>query len=105
MMAVYLGAEYIERHITILDKDKTKDGKVSIQPDDIRKIKIFSSLSKSKQLNFLKKKFEFNIKRLRGNKYRKLTREETLNRDYYKGRFISKIGSREIYNWEEVNLS
>ena len=105
MMAVYLGAEYIERHITILDKDKTKDGKVSIQPDDIRKIKIFSSLSKSKQLNFLKKKFEFNIERLRGHKYRKLTKEEILNRDYYKGRFVSKIGSREIYNWEEVNLS
>ena len=105
MMAVYLGAEYIERHITILDKDKTKDGKVSIQPDDIRKIKTFSSLSKSKQLNFLKKNFEFNIERLRGHKYRKLTKEEILNRDYYKGRFVSKIGSREIYNWEEVNLS
>ena len=105
MMAVYLGAEYIERHITILDKDKTKDGKVSIQPEDIRKIKIFSSLNKSKQLNFLKKNFEFNIERLRGHKYRKLTKEEILNRDYYKGRFISKIGSREIYNWEEVNLS
>jgi|TARA_B110000483_G_scaffold224075_1_gene282522 sialic acid synthase SpsE len=105
MMAVYLGAEYIERHITILDKDKTKDGKVSIQPEDIRKIKTFSSLSKSKQLNFLKKNFEFNIERLRGHKYRKLTKEEILNRDYYKGRFISKIGSREIYNWEEVNLS
>ena len=105
MMAVYLGAEYIERHITILDKDKTKDGKVSIQPEDIRKIKTFSSLSKSKQLNFLKKNFEFNIERLRGHKYRKLTKEEILNRDYYKGRFVSKIGSREIYNWEEVNLS
>ena len=105
MMAVYLGAEYIERHITILDKDKTKDGKVSIQPEDIRKIKIFSNLSKLKQLNFLKKNFEFNIERLRGHKYRKLTREETLNRDYYKGRFISKIGLREIYNWEEVDLS
>ena len=105
MMAVYLGAEYIERHITILDKDKTKDGKVSIQPEDIRKIKTFSSLSKSKKLNFLKKNFEFNIERLRGHKYRKLTKEEILNRDYYKGRFVSKIGSREIYNWEEVNLS
>ena len=105
MMAIYLGAEYIERHITIFDKDKTKDGKVSIQPEDIRKIKHFSYLSRSKQLNFLKKNFEFNFKRLRGHKYRKLTKEEILNRDYYKGRFISKIGSREIYNWEEVNLS
>ncbi len=104
LMAIFFGAKYIERHITILDKDKTKDGKVSIRPEDIKIIKDFSKLSKNEQLKYLKKKFKFNFNDLKGKKYRKLSDEEILNRDYYRGRFVSKIGSRQVYNWEEIEL-
>jgi hypothetical protein len=37
-----------------------------------------------------------------GNKNRNLSRIELLNRDYYRGRFITKTKLRDIYNWEEV---
>lgn len=104
MAAIYMGAEYIERHITILDKDKTKDGKVSIKPQDIKIIKNFSKLSKKKQLKYLSKNFNYNYNELKGKKFRKLSDEEILNRDYYRGRFVSKVKNREIYNWEEVDL-
>lgn len=104
LMAIFFGAKYIERHITILDKNKTKDGKVSIRPEDIKIIKDFSKLSKDNQLKFLRKKFKFNFNDLKGKKYRKLSDEEILNRDYYRGRFVSKIGSRQVFNWEEVEL-
>ena len=103
-MAIYCGAEFIERHVTILDKDKTKDGKVSIKPEDIKILKNFSKLNKNNQLLYLKKKFKFNFKDLKGQKFRKLSNEEILNRDYYKGRFVSKIGTRQIFNWEEINF-
>ncbi len=104
MAAIYMGAEYIERHITILDKEKTRDGKVSIKPQDIQILKNFSKLTKKKQLDFLNKNFEYNHNELKGKKYRKLSHEEILNRDYYRGRFVSKIKNRDIYNWEEVDL-
>ena len=41
-----------------------------------------------------------------GNERRKLSHEELLNRDYYRGRFASKdINGKVIYNWEEANLN
>ena len=37
---------------------------------------------------------------------RELTDEEILNRDYYKGRFISKTISAIVYNWDSnIKLS
>ena len=38
MAAIYYGAKIIERHIRILDVSKTKDGPVSIEPEDIKVI-------------------------------------------------------------------
>ena len=50
LAAIYMGAKFVERHITILDKEKTKDGKVSIKPEDIKILKNFSNLKKKDQL-------------------------------------------------------
>ena len=44
--AIYNGASLIERHFTILPKDKTKDGKVSINPSDIKDLFKFYRLAK-----------------------------------------------------------
>ena len=108
LAAIYFGAQYIERHITILDHGKTKDGLVSITPEDILEIKKFSELNKLEQLAYLKQRYKINIKMVQGNTNRKLTHEELLNRNYYRGRFCSKIyvnnQSRDLFNWEEAPL-
>ncbi|MDC0578811.1 N-acetylneuraminate synthase family protein, partial [Candidatus Pelagibacter ubique] len=80
MAAIYMGAEYVERHITIMDKEKTKDGKVSIKPEDIKILKEFSMLTKKKQFSYLKQNFNFNLNQLKGKKFRELSEEEILNR-------------------------
>ena len=100
--SIYYGAKIIEKHMTILDKSQTKDGVVSILPEQILELKKFASLSKIEQKQFLKK-FKNNFK---GNYKRNLSKEEILNREYYRGRFASysKSENRFIYNWEETPL-
>lgn len=44
-MALALGADLIEAHFTILDRDKTKDGKVSLLPEQLEDICYFKTLS------------------------------------------------------------
>ena len=109
-IAIFLGANVIERHFTILDEDKTKDGPVSITPKLLREIQDFSKLSHSDQ--------ELNIKEnlpdweniLLGNENRELSHEELLNRDYYRGRFATPReknnhnSSSMIFNWEEIEI-
>jgi sialic acid synthase SpsE len=104
LYAIYFGAKIIERHITILDAEKTKDGKVSITPKDISEIVMFSHMQKKKQLHYLREKYPINKKTIYGKKNRQLSHIEMLNRDYYRGRFINHDKynkKRIIYNWEE----
>ena len=106
-LSIYFGAQLIERHITILPKDMSKDGKVSILPEDILEIKKFSKLKKNEQKIYLKDMYNFDIKHLKDKKLDlDLSYEELLNRHYYKGRFGSVLKNKRIvYNWDEVSLS
>jgi len=107
LYAIYFGAKMIERHITILNKDKTKDGKVSINPNDIGELIEFNALSKNDQLYYLNDKYPINNKLIFGKIFRKLSHEEKNNRDYYRGRFGShdySENNRVIYNWEESQI-
>lgn len=104
LAAIYFGAKYIERHIRILDFDKSKDGKVSILPKDILELVNFDALSKNQQFDYLKSNYKINPKNFLGKEKRILTHEELLNRDYYRGRFVSKSKHRHIYNWDEVSI-
>ncbi len=106
MAAIYFGAKYIERHITILDHHKTKDGVVSIKPEDIKQIKYFAKLGKSDMRQYLAENFEVNFKQIAGKSKRKLSHTEILNRNYYRGRFASfdRKSKRMVYNWEEVKI-
>ena len=61
----------LERHFTILDKDETRDGKVSITPDMLYELKRFDTLSKEEQYEELN---EFN-------------ETQKFNHDYYRDRF------------------
>ena len=108
MASIYFGAKILERHFTILDKNKTRDGVVSVNPNELNQISNFSKLKKNEQLLILNKK-KFNKKLLLGKTNPKFTDDELRNRDYYRGRFVSKIkdkrGSLDIYNWEETDLN
>jgi len=105
--AIYFGAKVLERHFTILDKKKIKDGKVSINSGELAHIKEFSLMSKSQQLDKLNA-MSFNQKLILGKSNAIMSEEEKLNRDYYRGRFVSfvndKRGKFEVFNWENTPL-
>ncbi len=96
--AVYLGANTIERHFTILKKDKTRDGVVSVNYNQLKNLCYLAKSSKSNVKEYIKKEVpEFKI--MMGKEHRELSESELLNRDYYQGRFSSKEKNKIIYNW------
>ena len=97
--AIYYGANIIERHFTILPKDSTKDGPVSINPSQLKKIMEFSEYSEHDLKYYLEKDFP-DYKKCFGTENRDLTNQELLNRDYYRGRFINHIKNKQVYNWD-----
>lgn len=98
--AIALGAEWIERHFTILSKDETKDGPVSITPMHLKELRTFADLPSEEQMKIAQEEIpEFEI--MKGQPTRTMTDTELLNRDYYRGRFASNIDGEWIYNWEE----
>ncbi len=99
--AIYLGADYIERHFTILPSTETKDGPVSMTPELLKEIVAFRALSKEEQKAHLyAKRPDWEI--MVGTTTREMTDIELLNRDYYRGRFASPDGSGGwINNWED----
>ena len=106
-MSKTLGATWIERHFTILKKNTTKDGIVSVNPSQLKELRKVIDLPNSQILKYLKKKYKSNLNKILGSTDRELTNEEILNRDYYKGRFVSKTKSSKIaYNWDKnIKLS
>jgi N,N'-diacetyllegionaminate synthase len=88
-IALYLGASCIERHFTILKEDKTKDGPVSINPSQLKELCDFAKLSKDEMFLLIKNGYP-DYEKCLGSESRDLSKEELLNRDYYKGRFVSK---------------
>jgi sialic acid synthase SpsE len=106
--ALTLGADIIERHFTLLAKNETRDGPVSINKEQLQELSEFSKLSNEDQLLKMDNDHP-NWKVVIGQKNRILTDDELLNRDYYRGRFASprddgKMGERMVFNWEETPL-
>jgi N,N'-diacetyllegionaminate synthase len=101
--AIALGANVIERHFTILESDKTKDGPVSITPKHLQELRMFSRLSPEEQLKITKSEIP-EWEEILGTEKRDLTHMELLNRDYYRGRFASKTKGKWVYNWESTTL-
>jgi sialic acid synthase SpsE len=104
--AIYFGANLVERHIRIFDRNMSKDGPVSIMPFDISDVIEFSKLSKSDQSLNLKENYNYQISKTFGKSQRKLSRIELLNRYYYRGRFGSfdRKNYRHLFNWEEIEI-
>ena len=70
-LAIYQGIDVLERHFTILGKDETRDGKVSITPDMLSELKRFSLLAPHEQYEEIN---EFN-------------ETQKFNHHYYRNRF------------------
>ncbi len=102
LVAIYCGAKVVERHFSISSKKSTRDGPVSVNEAELKEIVKFSKLSKEEQLEKLQLDYP-NWKRCLGNETRNLSAAELLNRDYYRGRFVSKISERTVFNWEEFS--
>ena len=102
LLAIYYGANLVERHVSMFEKNITKDGPVSIYPEDIKILKNFAMKEKYEQKKYLVKNFNFSFLKVLGNYDRKLSNIELLNRDYYRGRFCTKKNNRQIFNWQEI---
>ncbi len=101
--AIYQGAEYIERHFTILKPSETRDGVVSITPKHLKELVMFAQLPKDQQKTYIDEKIP-EFKSMMGSETRDLSHAELLNRDYYRGRFATHVGGKTIYNWEDVEI-
>ena len=100
-VSFFLGIDVIEKHFTILEKDQTKDGPVSVNPTQLKELVNLSRINKDE----IKKYIDENIddyKVLLGKENRDMTDVELLNRDYYQGRFASRDeNGNYIFNWED----
>lgn len=97
--AIALGADYVERHFTILAPEATKDGPVSITPSLLAELAAFNRLPRQEQLALAEREIP-EWQTMLGHPTRDMTHAEMLNRDYYRGRFASLIGSDWVHNWE-----
>lgn len=103
LVALTLGAEIIERHFTILPPERTKDGPVSVNPAQLKTL--VEAARAPKEL--LEREVQSSIpewKEFLGDPETEISFEEELNRDYYRGRFASHVGSKVVYNWDPVKI-
>lgn len=98
--AMSLGADVVERHFTILPPEATKDGPVSIRPELLKQLVDFSKRGILELQEYACQEIpEYSA--MVGQARQGLTPAEELNRDYYRGRFASRVGDQVVYNWEE----
>lgn len=103
--ALLRGAEIVERHFTILPKRKTKDGPVSVNPQQLRELVRVSRMEREELGAFVRENVpEFEL--MLGSETREFSHAELLTRDYYRGRFASQLQDGEwVYNWEDRPLN
>jgi N,N'-diacetyllegionaminate synthase len=99
VVAIHRGASAVERHFRILPEDQSRDGRVSISPEQLAELVRFSKLSRSEQEAYLKENVPERDAML-GSERRPLSHDELLNRAYYRGRFCNKVDGRQIFNWD-----
>jgi sialic acid synthase SpsE len=99
-VALHLGADVVERHFTVLEPDESRDGPVSINPDQLAELVRVSRMSHSEQEDWIASEVG-DYQQMIGSAKRSLTHAERLNRDYYRGRFASHADGGWVYNWED----
>lgn len=105
--ALAMGADTIERHFTVLAPDRTRDGPVSVDPVALAELVAFAHLERDEQRERLVAD-GVDLVAVRGEARRPLSDAELLNRDYYRGRFMTPRADGDqravamIANWEET---
>ncbi len=102
--ALALGADVVERHFRIGAADKTKDGPVSIDPAQLKELVRWARAPRKELQDYVAREIPERQAML-GSAVRALSAEELLNRDYYRGRFASRVGDGFVYNWEDRPIS
>lgn len=100
-LAMLLGAEYIERHFTILGDKETKDGPVSVNPRQLKELSEFADLTHESKLNELALSPE-NFQLFLGNSELEPSEIEMTNAKYYRGRVASRIKDITVFSWERL---
>jgi len=104
IVAISLGADVIERHFSVLPPEATKDGPVSISPRLLRDLVAFARMPVEEVQAHIEKDIP-EASQMMGRERRALSHAELLNRDYYRGRFASRLGGSWVYNWEDRPLA
>jgi N,N'-diacetyllegionaminate synthase len=87
----------------VLPADQTRDGPVSIDPLQLKELRVFADRPRMERMEIVKREYP-EWERALGSAQRQLSPAELLNRDYYAGRFASKLNGRDVFNWEDVEL-
>lgn len=105
IIALSFNINFIERHFTILPKNQTKDGVVSLDPRQLKELVSYTKMNSDDLKDYIDENIP-NFEELLGLETRDLSHTELLNRDYYRGRFASKNRQGKfIYNWEDDDIS
>lgn len=100
VVALARGADVVERHFTVLAPEATKDGPVSITPDLLAELVRFAHMPQAELQAYVRETIA-EADAMIGQEHHTLGPEELLNRDYYRGRFASRVGDTVVYNWED----
>ena len=99
-VAILLGANVVERHFTVLGPDESRDGPVSINPDQLAQLVKVGRMEHDELKSYVESEIgDYGM--MIGSERRDLSHTEMLNRDYYRGRFASKVNGEVIYNWDD----
>jgi sialic acid synthase SpsE len=98
-LAIHLGASYIERHFTVLDRDETRDGPVSINPQHLLELFDFSNRNPRERYLELSKIVDLASISF-GTSQLEIDPQEVINSKYYRGRVASWHGSEQVYSWQ-----
>lgn len=103
--AMCLGISYLERHFTVLSKDLTKDGVVSLNPAQLAEAVEICNWDSNQVANFASEHPIPDV--ILGDPHRELTHQELLNRDFYRGRAASRTKDGALaFNWDSsINRS
>jgi N,N'-diacetyllegionaminate synthase len=95
-VALYFGASVIEQHFTILPKNETKDGPISVTTSDIKNLMTFI-IEDEEWFNNVSHDFS----EIFGDGQIDPSVEEWQNRKYYRGRVASRKEGKQIFSWEK----
>ena len=96
-LAIALGANFLERHFTVLKPEETRDGPVSINSGQLRELCEFARLPKQERVEMISRLWpDWRIGL--GERTRNLSSIELLNRDYYSGRVAAWVDGEQVTN-------